>query len=179
MIKNPHAFTLVEIIAVISLISIVLLFAAPKMDGLLFGNNSREVSKWIVLNVADLKDKSVQMQKTFVLTVDMDDDRLRISDSPGDGDDVGDVMDKSFSDNEIQAQAAEKKFDLPQGYRVNSVLFSQERRITNGEVAIGFYPEGYSDRAIIHLTDRQNRKTSYTIEAFLQRVTIHDDHVGF
>lgn len=173
MVKNPHAFTLVEIIVVISLISILLLFAAPKMDGLLLDDDARKVSKWIILNVVDLKDKSVQMQKRFVLTIDMDGNAFRISDASGD------MPDESFPDGEIHAEAAEKTFDLPPGYRVNSVLFSQGRHIAGGAVDVAFYPEGYSDRAIIHLTDRQNRKKSYTIEAFLPHVTIHDDHVQF
>ncbi len=173
MIKNPHAFTLVEIIAVISLISIVLLFAAPRMDGMLFGDDARKVSKWIILNVADLKEKSVRMQKRFVLTIDMNGNAFRISEA------TGDAADGPFPDNNIKAEAAEKSFDLPQGFRVNSVLFPKERHVDGSTVDVGFYPDGYSDRAIIHLTDRKNRKKSYTIEAFLQRVTIHDDHVQF
>jgi prepilin-type N-terminal cleavage/methylation domain-containing protein len=177
MVKNTHAFTLVEIVVVISLMGILLFFAAPRMGGFLFQDDARKVSKWIVLHVADLKNKSVQTQKTFLLHVDLDGNLFRIEEAPDAASGDAAVMEQVLA--ETTAETSEKRFDLPQGYRVTSVLYSQDRRVSSGTTAVSFYPAGYSDRAIIHLTDRQNRKKSYIIEAFLPRVKIHDDHVQF
>lgn len=158
MLENNRAFTLVEIIVVISLIGTMLFFAIPRMQGSLLSDDSREISKWLILNIADLKNKSVQTQQKFILYVDMDGNHFRIEDESGN---------------------AEDGIDLPPGFQVTSVMFSKDKRITNGIAEIRFFPEGYSDRAIIYLTDRQSRSKSYFVEAFLLRVKIHDDHFTF
>ena len=175
MVRNTNAFTLIEIIAVISLMGVMLFFAAPRMEGFLLRNESRLISKWILLNAADLKNKSMQGQKIYFLNIDLDGNRFEIVDAP----EKKLVNDLEGMNNEFAEEKAEKSFELPEGYRLNRVLFSKEKRISSGVAAVGFYPQGYSDRAIIHMTDEQNRRKSYIIEAFLPRVKIHDDHVQF
>ncbi len=181
MLKNRQAFTLIEVIVVISLMGVMLFFAAPRMDGFLLQDESRQVSKWIVLNAADLKNKSVQEQKTFILNIDLDGNRFQIIDaSTGPSEEaMADGFVDETMDGEFSGENAGKSFELPQGYQLNQVLFSDDRRVSNGVAAVVFYPRGYSDRVIIHITDRQNRRTSYAIEAFLPHVKIHDDHIQF
>ncbi len=169
MLNNKYAFTLVEIIAVISLIGITLFFAAPRLEGFLFRDESRTVSRWIILNVADLKKKSVQTHQQFVLYIDLDSNSLWIDIASG----------NALSDENVLSETRQQTFELPPGFRINSVLFPPDRRISSGAAAVAFYPNGYSDRAVIHLTDRQNQRKSYIIEAFLPNVSIHDDHVRF
>ncbi len=169
MLNNRSAFTLVEIIAVISLISVTLFFAAPRLEGFLFTDESRAVSRWIVLNVADVKKKSVQTQQPFVLYIDLDSNSLWIDHAPGD----------ALSDENVFSDTRQQTLELPPGFRINSVLFPPDRRISSGAAAVAFYPDGYSDRAVIHLTDRKNHRKSFIIEAFLPHVRIHDDHVRF
>lgn len=181
MLKNRQAFTLIEVIVVISLMGVMLFFAAPRMDGFLLQDESRQVSKWIVLNTADLKNKSTQEQKTFILNIDLDDNRFQIIDAsanPSKGAMADGFVDAAM-DEEFSGENAEKRFDLPQGYQLNRVLFPDDRRVSSGVAAVCFYPRGYSDRAIIHITDRQNGRKSYAIEAFLPHVKIHDDHIQF
>lgn len=187
MLKNRQAFTLIEVIVVISLMGVMLFFAAPRMDGFLQQDESREVSKWILLNIADLKNKSAQEQKTFILNIDLDGNRFQIIDaSAGPSEEamaaegaMADGFVDETMDGEFSGENAGKSFELPQGYQLNQVLFSDDRRVSNGVAAVVFYPRGYSDRVIIHITDRQNRRTSYAIEAFLPHVKIHDDHIQF
>ena len=179
MINNRQAFTLLELIVVISLIGTILFFAIPRMDGSLVTNESRNVSKWIILNIAELKDQSVRMQKKMVFHIDMDRNHFQIESGP---DDQGssDRFDDGFDDNATDKQSPEENiFKLPAGYRITAVLFSNDKRVSSGTATIRFYPKAYSDRAVIHLADRQNRKRSYVVEAFLPRVMIYEDHVGF
>jgi hypothetical protein len=158
MLNNMRAFTLVEIIVVISLIGTMLFFAIPRMQGSVSSDESRDISRWIILNVADLKTKSVQNQERLVLSIDLDGNFFRIT---GESMEIDDGL------------------DLPPGYRLTAVSFSKDRQISSGIATIRFFPEGYSDRAIIHMTDRQNRNRSFLVEAFLPRVKIHDDHIAF
>lgn len=180
--NNTRAFTLVEIIVVMALIGTILFFAVPRMEGTLLSDESRKVSRWIVLNVAELKNKSVQEQTAYILYVDMDQNLFEIGRGSGDqfsGDpsiDGDALMDAGLLEAEENRR---QRFELPRGYRLTSVRFSEESRKTSGTATIRFYPKGYSDRASIHIRDRDNRQKIYVVEPFLARVKIHDDHVRF
>ena len=184
-LKDTRAFTLIEIIVVISLIGTMLFFALPRMEGFREGTDRREVSKWILLNVTHLKNKAVETQTQHVLFIDMDANRFRVAmqqpaiaedqmeDSPGEyGRDP-------FDSEGPRQETEEKTFELPRGFRLTSVHYSADHTVTSGTAEIRFHPKGYSDRAVIHLTDRRNRQQSYLVEAFLPHVKIHDEHITF
>ncbi len=60
--RNHQAFTLIELVVVITLISIVLAFALPKLNMSLVTDHQRKLSTWIVLTVKSLKEISVREQ---------------------------------------------------------------------------------------------------------------------
>jgi len=181
VLKNIRAFTLIEIIVVMALVGTILFFAVPRMEGTLLRDDSRTVSRWIVLNVAELKTKSVQAQTPYILYVDMDNNLFEIGRESGDpfADDPSVDADAFMDADRLEAEESRQRFELPRGYRLTSVRFSEESRKTSGTATIRFHPKGYSDRASIHIRDRDNRQTIYVVEPFLSRVTIHDDHVRF
>ena len=45
--------------------------------------------------------------------------------------------------------------------------FPDDRVIRTGEAVITFYPQGYSDRAVIRFTDNDRTPTDLVVEAFL------------
>ena len=196
-LKDIRAFTLIEIIVVLSLIGTMLFFALPRMEGFREGTDRREVSKWILLNIAHLKNKAVETQTQHVLFIDLDTNRFRIAmEKPAIGsDNTEDASRNGFDDpppassgehdrdplgpDDARREAEEKTYELPQGFRLGAVHYSADHTVTSGTAEIRFHPKGYSDRAIIHLTDRRNRRQSYLVEAFLPHVTIHDEHITF
>ena len=185
LLKNTRAFTLIEIIVVLSLIGTMLFFALPRMEGFREGTDRREVSKWILLNVTHLKNKAVETQTQYVLFIDMDTHRFRIAmqkpaipeDFPEDS--SGEYDHDPFDPDSARQEAEEQTFELPQGFRLTSVHYSADHTETSGTAEIRFHPKGYSDQAIIHVTDRRNRQQSYLVEAFLPHVKIHDEHITF
>ena len=70
------------------------------------------------------------------------------------------------------------EYQIPEGLRIVDVEFPGEETISSGEVEINFYVKGFSDRAIIHIED-DDKELSYVIEAFLLKVKLHDEFVGF
>lgn len=195
--EDARAFTLIEIIVVLSLIGTMLFFALPRMEGFREGTDRREVSKWILLNIAHLKNKAVETQTQHVLFIDMDTHRFRIAmqkpaiadDQTEDGQEIGFGGPHPASSGEYGhdpldpddglREAEEKTFELPRGFRLTAVHYSPDHAVTSGTAEIRFHPKGYSDQAIIHLTDRRDRRQSYLVEAFLPHVTIHDEHITF
>ena len=164
-LNDRRGFTLIELIVVISLLSIVLFFAVPRIDPALFSPDSRKLSSWLLLNTRDLKSRAVEEQVVYVLYVGLDENRLWTG--------------RASEAENGPGPAGENAFDLPPGTRVTDVMFPGDTRISSGIARIHFYPRGYSDRAIIHVRTADQTRRSYRIESFLPQVAIRDAYVEF
>jgi len=161
-IAGNHGFTLIELIVVISLISILLFFSIPRLDISLFKDRNRELSAWIILTVRSLKEASFREQQILALSLDFDNNRMWV----GLADDAAETP-------------AENKQTLPKGFRLLGLAFPEQDRIINGVGKIRFYPKGYSDAALIHVEDNNNNRITYQIEPFLARVKIHEEYFEY
>ncbi|MCF8111614.1 MAG: prepilin-type N-terminal cleavage/methylation domain-containing protein [Desulfobacteraceae bacterium] len=169
-VRNPllcrKAFTLIELIVVVSLISVMMFFAVPRMHGTFFSDDSRKFSSWLLANVRNLKTVAVEKQTAFALYVDLD--RNQIWKAPAS------LEEEDFPDLEDSNRRS-----LPKGHSLTDVMFSEGVRETDGVARIYFYPRGYSDRAIIHIRENDGSVISYRIESFLPRVEIVEGHEEF
>lgn len=168
--KKPLAgrkgFTLIELIVVVSLVSVMLFFAVPRMDGSFFADDSRKFSGWLLTNIRDLKSKAVEKQSTLALYLDLD--QNQIWKGPA-----------SMEEEDFPGRDDPNRISLPGDQRLTEVVFSQHVEETNGIVRIYFYPRGYSDRAIIHIRKDDGSRISYRVESFLPHVEIIDDYEEF
>jgi prepilin-type N-terminal cleavage/methylation domain-containing protein len=165
MIKlRPNSgFTLIEIVTVLALISITLLIAVPRIPSTLFIDETKKTSRWIITKVQILKDRAAREQKRYALHIDMSIKKMWIT---HDG----------MSDEERLA-AEQNGFKLPPNLRIIDVEFSNNKIISSGQTEISFYPKGYSDQAVIHLENKEE-KISFRIEPFLSTVKIFEEYVS-
>jgi len=195
-VSNHGGFTLIELIVVMTLIGIIFFFAVPRIDSSIFTNSSRQVSNWIILHVKSLKSRAVAKQVSYVMEVDMGENRISCFAGPESNmdmlpeintqiNDSGDTQQgdgAKFNESPVDAISEKPKkeeFSLPDRYRIADVLFADGTIQTAGTVDILFYAKGYSDRAIIHVKDDDGNTISYIIEPFLSRALIKDDYVEF
>jgi prepilin-type N-terminal cleavage/methylation domain-containing protein len=163
--KGKSGFTLVELIAVIALISLMFFFTLPRFEGAVISDDIRKVSRWLIAKVQMLKHSAVKDQKNYVLYIDLDDRRLWVADQA--------------ADEEAVEEAAKKGYGLPDEVDVTEVAFPDGENLVSGRVRIVFYRNGYSDKAIIHIRDNDDRQMSLMIEPFLSQVKVFDEYVGF
>ncbi len=157
-------FTLIELIVVISLISVMLFFSFPKIR-LSFLTDEKETIRWILLQVKNLKEKAVEKQQGFSLHIDIDAGKLWYS---------SELM------NEEEIEAAEKKaHTLPEDMRILDVEFWGREPAASGVADISFYKKGYSDKAIIHIDIGADEPLSFFIEPFLTKVRMVEEYIGF
>lgn len=171
--NNHQGFTLIELIVVISLISILLAFALPKLNVSFVTDHQRKLSTWIVLTVKSLKENALRDQTLYVLNLDFDNQQMWTEKSV--------TKEETPEEKAVEEKKApeENKYSLPEGYRLMDVEFVDDKKIKEGIVPIHFYPKGYSDKAIIHVQDENDNRSSYLIESFISHVKIHEEYIDF
>ncbi len=159
-----NGFTLIELIVVVFLISIMLFFTMPRFQDAVLSDKTKKTSLWIIGKVRALKEKAVSDQKLYTLHVNLDADRLWITN-------------ESMSEEELQ-NAERQGYELPNDVKALDVEYPDKGKISASLADICFYKKGYSDKALIHIED-DDKKLSFLIEPFLSGVKLYEKYAGF
>jgi prepilin-type N-terminal cleavage/methylation domain-containing protein len=167
MLKSmrKNGFTLIELIVVVSLISLILFFTLPRFHSDFFSDNTKKVSRWIMLKARTLKEKAVREKKIYILHVSLDANRLWTSH-------------EAMSPDELQI-AEEKGYEVSDDIDILDVEYPDDEKISTGQAHINFYEKGYSDQAIIHMKNSDDEHFSFLIEPFLSQVRMYNTYVDF
>ena len=163
--KQSNGFTLIELIVVISLISIIIFVSVPRFHNKTLPDNTKKISRWIMVTSRHLKEKSFCDQKLYTMHIDMEGRQLW-------------VTDESMSEEEV-LKAGQKGFMVPDDVEVLDVEFPGNNKIISGLADIHFYTHGYSDMALIHIQDNDNNQLSFLIEPFLPKVKLYEKYLQF
>jgi prepilin-type N-terminal cleavage/methylation domain-containing protein len=163
--RRNNGFTLIELIVVISLISLMLFLAVPRFQFDILSDNTKKASRWIMLQIHALKEKAIHDQKRYVLHLSLDSNRLWVT---------SEIM----SPEEIQAAEA-GGFQLSDDISLLDVEYPGQKKIAVGRADIYFYKKGYSDKAIIHISTEDNEVLSFIVEPFLSRVRLYNKYIEF
>ena len=164
-IKYHDGFTLIELIVVIFLISIVFFYSMPRFQASLFSNNTKKTARWIINNVKVLKEKAAADQRLYTLHLDIAPGRLWTT--------------NEFMREEELENAREKGYELPNDVKLLDVEYPGKGKIALGIADICFYKTGYSDKALIHIEDSDNKQLTFLIEPFLSGVKLFEKYAGF
>lgn len=173
---NRSGFTLIEIIVVISLISLMLVFSFPRLSGFLSVNNKAKAIRWMIAQRTALKIKAVKEQTRYVLRVDISDNRILVMPMPralSSEDEISPAIDANSP-----SVTARNAFICGGELDIVGVEFPDGESISSQSADIVFYEKGYCDQAIIHMKDGDNCFSIY-VEPFLPRITVYDGHIQF
>lgn len=176
-----------------SLIGVMLGFAAPQLKSALFVDGTKKASRWLMVTLPSIKTKAVREQKIMALGVSIDQDKVWVIEmEPAKKSDAGRLgqegkedkkldIDIDLDEEETGDRPAKKPqvFEFPSDVHIMDVEFPDQDRISVGETEINFYPKGYSDHAIIHVEDNEGNRYSFLIEPFLPNIKRIDDYVKF
>ena len=154
-------FTLLELIVVILLLSILLGFAIPAFQAGGVAGSKDSAARELLHSIKKLKIAALNRQSIHKLHLDLNANRMWVT-----------REDKAASPATPSPQSERI---LAKDIRIAHVRFPDNREVRSGEVVIAFYPQGYSDRAIIRLTDRSRAHTDLVVEAFLPMALIASD----
>ena len=163
--KFASGFTLIELIVVISLISMMLFLALPRLQSTLLFDSRKKAARWIIASVRSLRENALRGQKSFVLVVDLESQSLWAT------------TEKS-PEEEIES-AKLNEFLLPENLKIIDVAYPLKGKVSSGQTEIRFYKKGYSDKALIHLEDDDNNQFTLAIEPFLSKIGVYEEYIGF
>lgn len=163
--KKNSGYTLIELVVVITLISIMLFLAIPRFQSAALTDNTKKFSRWIITTIRSLKVAAIRDQKRYILNVSLDSGKFWVS---------SDAM------SEEELQNAEKAgYNLPEDVRIIDIEFPFKGKITGGQVEISFYKADYSDKVMIHVENDNRKQMSFLVEPFLPGVKLYEKYIGF
>ncbi len=161
---NLEGFTLMELIVVVTLLSILLVFAIPRFETNVFLDDASRSSRWIIGKIQMLKESAMRDQKQYVLHFNLD---------------TNEVWETNESMSpEDQEQAMLDSSEIPGGLRVIDVAYPNRETVNSGMADIRFFKGGYSDKALIH-TEEDETRWSFLVEPFLSEVRLIEGYAGF
>lgn len=163
--ERIKGFTLIELIVVISLISIMLFFAIPRFQRSVLSDSTKDVSRWILLKIPYLKERAAREQKKYILHVSLESNKLWITH-------------EAMPEEALQS-AETNGYELPEDIKLLDVEYPDQEKLSAGQADIYFNEKGYSDKAIIHLENDDSEKLSFLIEPFLLRVRLYNRYAEF
>ena len=161
-LSHPMGFTLIELTVVMALISIIFFVTLPKIKNDVFVDQTKKTSRWLLASVRYLKEVSVRDQKDHTLHIDMDNGKFWIT--------------HVSMTEEMLEKPDSGGLTLADGIRILDVAFAGHRKTTTGVAQIQFYAKGYSDSAMIHVVNENDRELSYQIPPFLPYMKIFDGY---
>lgn len=148
---HPDGFTLIEIVAVVFILSLLLGLVAPSLSSF-SGHKAQSDAKRIAGTLRYIHDSALGSKKTFSLTADLDRRTLRYEIPEGIRSENSDTL----SAVEVQSRGM----------------------ITTGEITLHFGPLGGQERVVFHLDDAGRRSYTVTFSPLSGRVRIsHDERV--
>ncbi len=123
-----------------------------------------KISRWMIIQIKTLKTMALKTKKTQRLNIDFDEGKIW-------------AQDESMEEDDIE-KARKNGYKIPEDVRIANVEYPDGRVISSGVAVINFYKGGYSDKAIIHLEEDEER-ISLMIEPFLPKIKLKKEYVGY
>lgn len=164
-LKLNMGFTFIELLVVISLISLMICIAVPRFQNTLLPDKTNEFTRWMMAKVQVLKANAVQDQKRYALHVNLDFNKMWSTHA-------------LMSEEELQ-NASQNAYQPPGNLKLLDVEYPGEEPTSGGQANIKFYQKGYSDMAMIHVEDDNAEQLSFAVEPFLPHLRVHQKYVRF
>ncbi len=170
--RAARAFTLIEIMVVVVLISILTAMIIPEMKGTFEDTLLRSTGRELV-NVIELaSSRAVSLNQTLRIKIDSATGRYETErqSREGSSDDFVPLDGVTGSQGKLDKRVSVQILDLPEDSDEASA--TPEAPTPNPESQLTFYPDGTADGSVILLKDRAGFQLQLRVSAVTSRVTI-------
>jgi len=177
-IRSEKGFTLIEMIIVVTIVSILSIIVIPKLTRAI-GEDKESIA---VLSgiISKTFDDAFLKDHINYLVIHLH--------SPGPLGEKKDEIQSRTNGVSVILREGDKYVDnkrnilkykkFPDYFKIEEVVLTTGDKITDGNVIIPFYPQGFSDNFIIHIADG-DRKSSIRMFKYLKEPKIYSDYIEF
>ncbi len=179
-INNSKGFTLLEMIIVISIISVMTLLIIPRISRIFDSKRSNFFTLTTV--IAKTFDDSFLKDRTNFLMIHLYEPMEDLEEENGifsrpNGISVVNMKeDGQFVDSQNKLL---RYREFPDSFRIEAVVLSTGEKVGIGNVLIPFYPKGYSDNVILHILVDDEEEWSVRIYKFQKEAEIIPEYIDF
>jgi prepilin-type N-terminal cleavage/methylation domain-containing protein len=169
-LSNPPyqaGFTLMELIVVMVIMGLLMAFAVPEFSHRILRDDAETAVNLMIQHIQHLKQQAVVQNRDLYMCFDTTANIIRI----------GEKTDEAPVSPEESSAFPETEVQLSDDIRIDHVSFAHETIETESDLCIRFYKKGYSDWAVIHLTNTEGQRFSLVIEPFLHKIHTHKGYV--
>lgn len=159
-----QGFTFVELVVVVSIISILLVFSVPLFRDLPYFSSPRPKVSVLVNLIQSLKQNAVIQNRDFFLHIEPHAGLVWTSDTA--------------MDDTARELAKQKAMVFDRDVTIVSVELPGPRESPPETVRLHFLKQGYSDRALVHLRE-SDEDVTLRISAFLSEVERYYQYVSY
>ena len=180
--QSNQGFSLIEILIVITLLSIVSIVIVPRVSNL-FDNSQKNLSLVSSMVVKTFDDAFInnrinflRVHLYFTAVTEFDDQNKEILERSN-GISVVNVTTEGLMFDSQNKMLKPRQFSS--GFMINRVLLDDGSDITSGTALIPFYPDGFSQNAIIHVTLNDTEHYSIIISKLMKYPYTKEGHIDF
>lgn len=169
---DSRAFTLLELMVVMFLISITISFAIPNIRSSLYTDELKAVARKLVGLVSEGSQQSLRQRAPYLLTYESDTRVFELAPVTGGGGDAdGDASEESD-------KRAASSLKLPAGVRVRDITSYHGGVQSTGDLTIWISSKGYVDLTLIHLEDEDSDELTVMLSPFLGVTRVLDGYLA-
>jgi type II secretion system protein H len=168
--SRQHGFTLLELLVVLTLMSIMLAVSVPRFRNSLFTDPLSSSARQIIATVREARQQALQSDTGCFIITDIEEKKLELACPSA----------PTGADNETeQAQeetTAVKSIILPEETRIESIYNGSGERYAAGSVRLWINPQGLMEPAIFNLTSG-DESIGMSFSPFLPEVRMADEAI--
>ncbi|SEM51921.1 general secretion pathway protein H [Syntrophus gentianae] len=159
---NNRAYTLIELIVVLALVSAMLLIALPSLQDTLSAYPVWTEARKLAERIEESRNKASREQMDYTLHVDLEKGLLWTC--------------RRSEPAESQDRSGNSVWTLPKGVRITGIRCGSGEIRKTGESQILFSGQGYAQSAVIYL-HRDDLSVSLTVLPFMKAVQIQEESI--
>jgi len=164
MHDNTKGFTLIELIAVMALLTVLMSFVVPKFQESLLTDDLKKSVMDLTGFINSVRERAINEQKPYFIAFDLGSNKYWAI--PGD------------SSEEERALAGEDAMVLPGDVTIRVIEIKGRGKFDSGTAEVRFNKKGYTLRSVIILQDQDDREMSLLIRSYLRRIEIIDQGIN-
>jgi prepilin-type N-terminal cleavage/methylation domain-containing protein len=164
---GSKGYTLIELIVVIVLVGLIFSLAAPRFRDAVLADNLKSTTRKLIGLIDNIRTEAIEQHTDQIVFFNLETNSYWYG--PADMTEEG---------QELYREKNATK--LPRGIRMTEIWTMGKGKITDGEPAIRFFRNGYSQQSAIHLKEEKGeREFTLVIRSFLPGVKVLEHYFEF